>query len=455
MKDIIPNSLQFAKKKPLSSTISSGWKKWLNAVVEYWKSHHINAWAIFYFIVYIILVLKFVTIRELDDGILFGAYSILVSLYILSRFALAYLYDPVPTGNSEGYEPTVTFAVPSKNEGANIRETIMKIAESDYPKHKFDIVAVNDGSTDATLAEMLEAKKLAKRIGVEVEVVHWEENRGKREGMAECTLRSKNELVVFIDSDSFVVEDTLRELVKYFIDPRVGAVAGHGFVANADTNALTKMQDVRYFVAFKAYKAAESLFGTVTCCSGCGSAYRRTYMMKVLDEWRYQKFLGQQCTYGDDRSLTNFLLRDGYITLYAPKAKIYTIVPDTFRQFMRQQLRWKKSWTKETLKAGLFIWKRNPIMSISFYLGAILPLVSPIVALRALIWQPFLTGNAPWFYIIGLFLMALCYGIYYYVYTRDKYWIYGVCFAIIYTLALMWQLPWAMMTLKDPRWGTR
>lgn len=415
----------------------------------------INSWLIFFFLVYLILIVKLVTISQIYDNFIFGAYSLSISLYLLSRFFLSYFYEPEFPQLDDGSLPTVSFAVPSKNEGENIRKTILLIADSDYPKDKFNVIAVNDGSTDNTLEEMLEAKKIAERNGVEVEVVDWKVNKGKREGMAECVRRSDNEIIVFIDSDSFVEKNTVRELVKYFTDEKVAAVAGHAYVANAETNMLTKMQSVRYFVAFKAYKAAEALFNSVTCCSGCCSAYRKKYVEEVLDKWQNQMFLGVRCTYGDDRSLTNFLLAKGYKAMFAPSAISYTIVPDNFKQYLKQQLRWKKSWFRESLKAGMYIWKRNPIMSFSFYAGFILPIISPLVVIRALIWYPIATGLMPWFYISGLLLMGVTYGFYYYIYTKDKKWFYGMLFSILYSFLLIWQLPWAILNIRDPKWGTR
>lgn len=424
-------------------------------ISKYFKDQQINSWVIFFFCIYIILIIKLITIKETETHIFFKAYSILVSFYILSRLVLAYFYKPNPNYFDKNYLPTVTFAIPAKNEEENIRETILRIAKSDYPKDKFNIITVNDGSTDDTLNEMLEAKKIASNEGIEVIVIDWKINKGKREGMTECVRQSKNEIIIFIDSDSFVEPNTAKELVKYFIDPKVAAVAGHGYVANPNTNMLTKMQDARYFVAFKAYKAAEALFGSVTCCSGCCSAYRKKYILEVLDQWLNQKFLGAQCTYGDDRSLTNFLLQKGYKCLFAPEAIAYTFVPDTFKKFMKQQLRWKKSWVKESLRASLFMWKKNPIMSISFYLGVILPLLAPIIVVRAFVWYPLATGKMPWYYIGGLLLMAIVYGLYYYLHTRDKKWFYGTLFAVFYTLVLIWQLPWAILNLRDSKWGTR
>ena len=87
------------------------------------------------------------------------------------------------------------------------------------------------------------------------------------------------------------------------------------------------MQAVRYFVAFKVVKAAESVFSAVTCCSGCFSAYRREAIMPHLDWWEHQTFLGAESTFGDDRSLTNCVLRDWKVR-YEAKAVSHTIVPD-------------------------------------------------------------------------------------------------------------------------------
>ena len=423
--------------------------------LKFVRERNINTWVLFLLAVYLVWVIKLVTVREIDNGLFFGTYSILVSVYILSRFLLAYFYEPEKPNFDPNYEPTLSFAVPSKNEGERIRETISKISKSDYPKDKFDIIVINDGSTDNTLGEMLSAKEIAAEQGVTVQVVNWEVNRGKRDGMAESVKLSTHDIVVFIDSDSFVEPNTARELVKYFTDKKVGAVAGHAFVANAEENALTKMQAVRYYVAFKAYKAAEALYGSVTCCSGCCSAYRREYLLQVLDDWLKQSFLGSRCTYGDDRSLTNYLLKKGYKALYSPTAIVYTYVPNTFKKFMGQQLRWKKSWVRESFKASLFIWKRNPIMSISFYIGVILPILAPVIVVRALIWHPITTNNTPFYYLSGLALMAIIYGLYYRIHIKDNRWVYGVLFATFYTLILIWQLPWAILNLRDARWGTR
>jgi len=199
----------------------------------------------------------------------------------------------------------------------------------------------------------------------------------------------------------------------------------------------------------------ESVFGSVTCCSGCCAAYRREYVLPILEEWLDEKFLGTQCTYGDDRSLTNALLKSGYWTLYSPKAVSYTVVPNNLKVFLKQQLRWKKSWIRTSSKAVTFMWRRNPIMSFQYYLGIVLTILGPFVVIRAIFVYPFFYHLLPLYYISGLLLIAAIYSSYYYLQTRDKKWYYGLIFPFVYMSIMIWQLPYAFLTVKDNKWGTR
>lgn len=419
----------------------------------YLKNHKLTWWILFLSLIYIVLIVKLATITAIDNSWFFGIYSVLVSAYILSRFLLAHFYNPVIEFDPS-YQPSVTFITPAKNEGDNIAQTLRALLAIDYPKELFEVFTVNDGSTDDTLSEMLKVKAEAKEQGIAMTVINWPENRGKRPAMAEGIIASRSEIICFVDSDSFVEPSAIKELVKYFRDTSVGAVAGHADVYNKNANWLTKTQAIRYFVAFKAYKAADALFGTVICCSGCCSAYRREYVLEVLDSWVNQKFMGAQCTYGDDRSLTNYIIRK-YRAFYSPTARSQTVVPENWSQYIRQQLRWKKSWTRESARACLIMWKKNPILALSFYVGVFLPLMAPAVVVRSLLWFPTSYGVMPWVYILGLILMSSLFSLYYFVHTKDKIALYGGLLIGLYYVALIWQVPYAILTVRDGRWGTR
>lgn len=397
-----------------------------------------------------ILFVKAFTVRDFAISPFWAVYSVVVTGYILSRFLLAALYRPHPPALARDQLPSVTIVVPAYNEEAVIAATLRACLSVDYPADRLQVIAVDDRSTDDTLAVMREVAAAHPQL----EIVAFDRNRGKRHGMAAGVRRAHGELLVFVDSDSFVEPDGILKLVPYFADHRVGAVAGHTDVYNSHTNLLTKMQAVRYFVAFRVYKSAEALFRSVTCCSGCFSGYRRSAVEPVLEPWLAQTFLGSVSSYGDDRSLTNFLL-PSWAVLYAPDAQAYTVVPDTMRTFLRQQLRWKKSWIRESLRAAGFMWRKHPVMALSFYLSIALPLLAPQVVIRALVVQPLILGTWPYWYLGGVLAMAFLYGLYYRAHRSENLWVYGVFFALFYTGVLVWQLPWAIATLRDSRWGTR
>jgi hyaluronan synthase len=378
-----------------------------------------------------------------------NAYSIGVGAFILSRFLIALFYRPP---RDVGLEPTVSVIVTAYNEEDAIERTLACCYAVDYPRHKLQVVVVDDGSTDGTVEELQRARQRWPSL----KVVNFPENRGKREAMAAGVHVASGEVLVFVDSDSFLREDAIRKIVQGFADPAVAAVAGHTEVANRHTNGLTRMQEVRYYVAFRIMKAAESVFGAVTCCPGCFSAYRRSCVLPILEPWRRQKFLGVPSTFGDDRSLTNFLLRN-YKVIYTSEAVATTIVPERHMRFLKQQVRWKKSWLRECMIAATFIWKKHPIAALSFYAQTVFPIVAPLILLRAFVWLPFVEQDvmSAMVYTFGVLVIGCIFSGYYLFWKANAAWIYGAYFTIYYMLVLVWQMPYAILTSRDTRWGTR
>lgn len=400
-------------------------------------------------IVAAIIAYKVTLIERIPVSPFFAIYGLVVVVYIVSRFALSLFYRPCP---DMGLKPTVAVVMPAFNEEDAIVPSITALLGVDYPPSKMEIVVVNDGSTDDTGRRI---DQMAQR-DARVRVIHFPENRGKRAAMAAGIRATKAEVVAFVDSDSVLEPSALRTLVQDFHDPRVNAIAGHADVLNEDRSFLTRMQAVRYFVAFRVSKAAESVFGAVTCCSGCFSAYRRSAIMPGLSEWENQMFLGRAATFGDDRALTNLVLRTGLVR-YNRNAISRTIVPEEYPKFLRQQLRWKRSWTRESLSAMRIIWRKHPAAALATYVGVALPIISPLIAIRALALRPVLMDTGPWVYILGLYSTALLFGLYYEATNRrgDRMWFYGVGFVFFYVVVLVWQTYWALCTARRNDWGTR
>ena len=288
-------------------------------------------------------------------------------------------------------------------------------------------------------------------------MIHFATNQGKRAALAAGIESTTAEIAAVVDSDSVLAPDAIRAIVQDFSDPKVGAVAGRAEVFNKKESWITRMQTVRYYVAFEVMKAAESIFGTVTCCSGCFAAYRRSAIMPHLGTWTTQTFLGARTTYGDDRSLTNRVLRDWKV-VYQARAVSATVVPARLRQFLRQQLRWKRSWARESTIVARFVWRKNPLAAAATYASIALSILAPVTVVRAVLWRPLLRGaGAPILYLLGIYAVALIYGLYYQARQRDLegVWLFGVLFVFFYLAFMVWQNYYAIITVRNPEWGTR
>jgi Glycosyltransferases, probably involved in cell wall biogenesis len=381
-------------------------------------------------------------------------YGIVASVFLVSRFAFSFFYSNVPV--DENFTPGVTIVIPCFNEEEWIAKTIRCAVNQDYPSEKLEVILVDDGSTDKSMEEVRRVEKMIRKEISDDKFFAIEQprNMGKRHALAAGALRAKFDLLVFVDSDSFLEPDAVRELVQPFRDPKMGAVSGRTEVQNKWTNALTKMQAVRYYVAFRFMKAAEGVFDSVTCLSGPLACYRKDLVLRYLSDWLNQKFFGYPATFGDDRSLTNFILAH-HRTGYQDAAVCSTIVPSSMRTFFRQQMRWKRSWLRETLRASAFMWKKEPFMALSFYIGFLLPVLAPLVVVRSMIVVPLELGLFPYKYLMGILTTSMLMSASYLLFKRSNLWPYGIVFCAFYLFVLLWQLPVAVVTFWKSEWGTR
>jgi hyaluronan synthase len=382
-------------------------------------------------------------------GAITVVYTVTVTSYVVSRFVLSTLYRPP---RYAGLRPPVAIVVPAFNEGAAVQRTIDALMALDYPQELLEIVVVNDGSTDDTWEHMTRAA--GHYASGRVRCIDLGSNQGKRAAMAAGIRATTAEILVFVDSDSVPAPDGVRRLVQGFADPRVGAISGLSHVRNATTNALTRMQAARYYVSFQLLKAAESAVGAVACCSGCFAAYRRVAVVDLLDRWEHQRFLGTECTYGDDRALTNRVIRAGWRSIYDRRAEAWTDAPSDYKVFFRQQLRWKKSWSREGLLLLAHLWRTRPLAFPFALVATIAGLLSPVVLLANLIGGPVLSDQLPLLYVVGLYLIAMAYGLFHRSRRAGGQWVWAVVGTFFY-IGFSPQLLWAIARLRDGSWGTR
>lgn len=381
----------------------------------------------------------------------YTALSLFILFYIGSRIGASFFYKPCKI-EGEFEWPPITFIIPSYNEEEAIVQTINHCFEVDYPKHLYEVIVINDGSSDNTWEEILEAKKLHP----DLDAINLDSNEGKREAMAAGIRKAKGEIIIQLDSDSYIEKNSLKNLIYPMKNKSMAAVSAHTDPANKDINTLTRIQASYYYVAFRILKAAESATGLVFCCSGCCSAYRKEYIMPLLDEWRNETHFGQKMKYGEDRSLTNLLIKSGYITSYCSSAQAYTIVPTKFRKFIKQQVRWKKSWIVTTHRTARYIAKRDPFVAFAYlFPQMIVSYLAPLLTLYAIFYVPFIIKNPPVTYMFGLVGMYGLFIIYYSYLRADKYRPYLLLWGFLNIFLASLIFPFAFLTLNNNHWGTR
>ena len=376
--------------------------------------------------------------------------------YFLSTLWLALRYRAVPAPAFHAL-PSVSVVVPAYNEGAMVRVAIRSALESRYPSDRLSVIAVDDGSTDDTWEHIA---AMAASSNGRVTAVRLPLNGGKREALRAGFLRAQGEMIVTVDSDSRLEANALRHAVAPLVaDPSVAAVAGKVLVLNRRANMLSRMLAARFFVTFDLTRAAQSHFGSVLCCPGALTAYRRSAVLEVLDRWSAQTFLGSPCTIGEDRALTTWLLRSGYRAVYQGSSVVHTLVPTTLRDLARMLVRWERGNVRESivmLPVLLTPWRAQnrwwPTFEIVFdlvqyplgYLG--------LAMLTARLAQhPGGLGAVLACLLVG----ALVQSLYCLRSDRGTDFLYGLGYACFALVGLQWIFPYSCVTLHNGRWLTR
>lgn len=374
------------------------------------------------------------------------------------RVILFFKYRPVE-GCSDPQLPTCTVIVPAYNEGSMVLKTLESVLQSDYPADKLQIIAVDDGSVDDTWTWM---EKAAAQSNGRIEAVRMPQNGGKRKALYEGFTRSRADVFVTIDSDSLVDPETIRCLVSPFVaDEKVGAVAGNVVVLNRQKDIIPRMLDVSFAYSFEFLRASQSVVNTVFCTPGALSAYRRHSVMQVLDAWMNQTFMGRPAKIGEDRAMTNAILRSGYHVTFQSNAVVYTNVPVCYKGLCKMFLRWARSNVRETLAMGSFIFtkfRQTPATGarVNFLLSAVrlaLPHVLVAGLAGCMLWHPsvFLSHA-----LFGACLSG-CISAAFYAWRRsfNSEALWAILFSMFWIFGLSWIAPYALFTAGNSNWLTR
>ncbi len=373
---------------------------------------------------------------------------------VVARTLLWFMYRPHPPASVDS-APPMTVIIPAYNEGPMVAKSIDSVAEAHYDPNKLEIIVVDDGSTDDTWVHIQAA---AQRHEGRVRTVRLARNSGKRAALAEGFRTGKGEIFVTVDSDSVVSRGALLALAGPFANERVGVVAGKVQVYNQREGLIPRMLHVRFTLSFDFLRAYQSTYGTVYCSPGALSAYRASAVKAVLEEWLHQRFLGVEVTTGEDRALTNDVMRQGYDSVYQRDATVHTVVPTQYKKLCRMFLRWDRSYIREELRFATIVWRRPPVARMIALFDQVVtnlrfPIMSATMVLlaTAVFFDPLVLPRV----LVSLGLISFIYSLYYLRSERSFNILYGVVFEYYAFFAMFWIFPWALMTVRKRGWLTR
>lgn len=345
--------------------------------------------------------------------------------------------------------PAVDVVVPCFNEDPALLEACCRsVAGQDYPG-TMRVWLVDDGSRNQPA--LLAVYERWRERGWDIRLLG--RNIGKRAAQDEAVRRATGELLVLMDSDTVLAPDAIRQAAAAFRDEQVGAVSGSIGVLNAPTNLLTRLIHHRYRLRFQVERPAQGFFTSLLCCSGPFAVYRRSLMDELWQRYLTQTFGGVRCTNGDDLHLTNLVLATGHHVLFEPRAIASTSVPRSLGQYLRQQLRWNRSFYRELRWTFAGIRSRHPYLVLDVLARALLPLLLA-AALVLLAGEGLLVG---WELLAADLTLALAM----LLVTAAFLLAHGasVPFLLLYgPLHMVLLVPvrvWALLTLTDPCWETR
>ncbi len=225
--------------------------------------------------------------------------------------------------------PFVSVLVPCYNEEDTIENTVKELSALKYPD--YEIIVINDGSSDRT-SEIV--RSIADKYP-RMRFIDLKENCGKANALYLGLIAAKGEILVGVDSDSYIMPDALNYMVPHFTNrfngERVGAVTGNPRVRNR-SSLLAKIQLCEYASIISLIKRTQRIWGKVMTVSGVVVAFRKRALMDA-ELWDRDMIT-------EDIGVTWKLEKKFWDVRYEPRALCMMLVPETVIGLAKQRKRW-------------------------------------------------------------------------------------------------------------------
>ena len=254
-------------------------------------------------------------------------YSLQIFLYAAAAWRARYAVN-------RSYLPAVSIIIAARNEEQNIGRCLDSMIRLTYPPHLLEIVVVDDRSTDGTRSIVDRYAETFPRISVVTTAPEQGQLRGKTNAVTHGIEKSTGEIILFTDADCSVPERWVEETVKYYVDQKVGIVAG--FTELDARNWFGAIQAIDWFSLFSVAAAMIRLRYPVTAVGNNLSVRRAAY--EAVGGYRTIPFSVTE-DYALFHAITTGTDYRARLPL-DPATVVHSRPCETWRELYRQKKRW-------------------------------------------------------------------------------------------------------------------
>lgn len=225
-----------------------------------------------------------------------------------------------PKNEKLNYEPEVTLLVAAYNERDCIDEKVENSLQLDYPEDKLKIVFITDGSTDGTPDELRNFNR--------VTVLHEDKRAGKIGAINRAMNFVDTPIVVFSNANTMFNKSAIRELVKHYQNPNVGAVSGEKRIKHMDMDSASGAGEGLYWKYESFLKKLDSDLYSIVGAAGEMFSIRTELFEEVEGD-----------TILDDFIISLRIAEKGFRVVYEPDAYALETPSSSIKEEMKRKIR--------------------------------------------------------------------------------------------------------------------
>jgi len=226
--------------------------------------------------------------------------------------------------------PLVTILIPARNEENVIAETVACIFRLDYPKDRFELIIINDGSTDRTREILAEVKDARLKV---INIPKEESGRGKSRVLNIGVKQAAGDLIAIYDADNRPEPDSLMMLVSELLaDGQFIAAIGKFRTINKHKTIVTRFVNIETQAFQWIIQAGRSFLFDIAILPGTNFVIWKKTVLEA-GGW-------DENALTEDAELSHRLYKAGGKIKFVPQAITREQEPETVRVWLRQRERW-------------------------------------------------------------------------------------------------------------------